>query len=97
VKNGKSRVVFISVIGFVFLYLLYATAQFGGGGSARRAESVRQIIDKALVQCYALEGSYPPDLSRVAEYGVVFDYDTYIYHYEWAGGNLKPFLSVIEK
>ncbi|MDR1664457.1 MAG: hypothetical protein LBR83_06025 [Clostridiales bacterium] len=94
-KSG--RIFFILVIGFVFMYLMYGMMQFGDGSEGRNVESIARIIDKALVQCYALEGSYPTDIAHVADYGVIFDDDKYIYHYEYSGGNLKPTVMVLLK
>jgi hypothetical protein len=94
-KNG--RLIYIAVIGFVFMYLMYAMAQYSGQSGERQADSIRRIIDKALVQCYALEGGYPADIDRVSQYGVVLDRSKYIFHYEWFGSNLRPKVLVMEK
>ncbi|MCL2707927.1 MAG: hypothetical protein FWF03_02295 [Defluviitaleaceae bacterium] len=90
------RVVYIAVIGFVFLYLIYAMARFGDQNAGRRVDSVQRIVEKALVQCYALEGSYPFELEQVEHYGVILDYNKYIFHYEWIAPNVKPIITVFE-
>lgn len=92
-----SRTVILFIIGFIFIYLIYSMTIFGGRYSEKQASSIEKIIDKALVQCYAMEGSYPGDIEYIEKYGVIFDNDKYIYHYEWYGGNLKPTVKVIKK
>ena len=94
-KNG--RVIYVAVIGFVFLYIIYAMMRYDDDSASRQAESVRKIIDKALIQCYALEGSYPLNLDQVEGYGVVLDNKRFFFYYEWFGSNMKPQVMVLEK
>ena len=72
-------------------------AQFGDGNSGRQADSIKRIIDRALVQCYALEGIYPSELDYVENYGVILDRDRYIYHYEYMTSNLRPLVMVFDR
>ncbi len=54
-------------------------------------DTVSRTIDKYMIQCYASEGSYPPDLEYLAEhYGLILDEDKYIYRYEIFASNIKP-------
>lgn len=92
-----SKTIVIILISSLFFYMIYSMMQFGDGQSDRQASSIEKIIDKALVQCYALEGGYPTDIEYVSKYGVIFDNDKYLYYYEWYGGNLKPNVIVVEK
>ena len=94
-KNG--RLIYILIIGFVVIYSISAMVRYGDSGAARQADSVRQMIDKALVQIYALEGSYPGSISHVENYGIILDFERYFYHYEWHGSNMKPTLIVVER
>lgn len=92
---GKlSIVLFLS---FIFVYMIYSTASFEKNYSERQISSIEQIIDRALVQCYALEGQYPVEVEQVEKYGVIFDRKKYFYFYEWYGGNIKPSIMVIKK
>ena len=94
-KSG--RAIYVIIIGFVFLYIIYAMVKYDDGSASRQADSVRKIIDKALVQCYALEGSYPLDIDHIEGYGVILDYKKFYFYYEWFGSNMKPQVMVLEK
>lgn len=64
----------------------------------QRTEAVRMAIEKAAVQCYALEGSYPADIAYLAEhYGIQLDEDRYYYHYHAFASNILPEIKVLEK
>jgi hypothetical protein len=93
----KGRIIFILLIGFLFIYIIYAMVGYSEGTTGRQAEGIQQIINKALVQCYALEGYYPATLDYIENYGVIFDPDKYIYFYEWFGANIKPNIIVLER
>ena len=54
-----------------------------------------QAMDRAVRQCYALEGAYPPDLQYLADnYGLLLHEDRYVYLYEAVGGNIPPIIKV---
>jgi len=81
---------------FVIFYTIFGMVVFTDKNADRRTDNIKKIIDKALVQCYALEGGYPMDIKYVAKYGVIFDDDKYVYHYEWIAVNVKPTVIVFE-
>lgn len=58
--------------------------------------SEQAIVDEALMQCYALEGSFPYDVKYLEKYGIVFDYQRYSYSYELSTAYKKPTLIVTE-
>jgi hypothetical protein len=61
-------------------------------------QTMEASIEKALIHCYAIEGSYPPSIDYLVEfYGVHLEEDRYIYHYEFIGSNIRPVVKVFEK
>ncbi len=53
--------------------------------------TLRRTIDKAIVNCYAIEGAYPENLEYIEEnYGVVIDRDKFRVIYEVLGPNVLP-------
>lgn len=58
-------------------------------------ENAQQTVTKYAIQCYASEGSYPPDLAYLEEnYGLILDREKYIYYYEIFGSNVLPIIDV---
>ena len=54
-------------------------------------KTLRTSIDKAIVNCYAIEGAYPESIEYIEEkYGVVIDRDKFIVIYEILGPNVLP-------
>lgn len=65
----------------------------------RSREAGREVaeaaIERAVMQCYALEGMYPPDLAYLQKnYGLILDQDQYVYLYEIVAGNIHPIIGV---
>ena len=66
-----------------FLLFLAAAAAFGAGSlgflnrtGQRTQETLRKAITRACVQCYAIEGRYPPSVEYLEEnYGIQIDHE----------------------
>lgn len=95
--SSSVREVILPVVLFAALILMV------WGGLNRLSQSTReeqlrsaqQAVRRAAVQCYALEGSYPPDLSYLEQhYGLMIDHERYIVHYQPLGSNLMPQIAV---
>jgi hypothetical protein len=90
-----SQIVFTLVISVVVISAFYGIMSIGRRNSETRGEKIKQVIDKALMQCYALEGSYPSDLRYLSKYGVLFDDSKYEYYYELTWVTYMPLVVVI--
>ena len=96
-----------AVRGNVFSVLLFALifAVFIGGvtqaSSANESESLRvarESIVRAIVSCYAIEGSYPETFEYIKEnYGVGIDEGKYAVHYEVFASNIMPDVTILKK
>ena len=62
-------------------------------------EGARVLADnlrRASVQCYALQGFYPPNVDYLEEnYSVTVDHTRYAVHYECFASNLMPDITVV--
>ncbi|MDO4540165.1 MAG: hypothetical protein Q4B48_03535 [Syntrophomonadaceae bacterium] len=70
-----------------------------GTQSKASEEGIRlteQAVIRAAVQCYALEGFYPQQLSYLKDhYGVSYNEDSYTVHYQYIASNLMPDITVL--
>lgn len=65
---------------------------------AQAAASVRQAVLDAAVQCYAVEGVYPPDLAYLEKnYGLQINHEKFIVTYDAFASNLLPDIAVLQK
>ena len=67
----------------------------------RRAEGAAQLetaLRRCAVSCYAAEGFYPPDVAYMqAHYGLRYDEESYVVHYQLTASNWMPDITVLEK
>lgn len=60
------------------------------------AETLRSAIARASVQCYAIEGRYPPSVQYLEEnYGIRIDRERFHVFYEGFASNIMPDITVI--
>lgn len=66
--------------------------------SAQNLQVMRSAIQKSIVNCYAIEGVYPPDVKYLEDhYGILIDHNKYIINYDLAGSNIMPSVQILEK
>ena len=100
----KTNPVLIGVLLVVCILLVYVVSAFMSldrffeATSGERLAAVEDAIRKAAVQCYALEGSYPPDIGYLEEhYGIQLNISRYDYFYDTFGSNIMPQIKVYAK
>ena len=55
-------------------------------------------IVRALIACYAAEGSYPAEISHLEKhYGVVIDHDRFFVNYEIFASNIRPSVTLVRR
>jgi len=87
--------ILVAVLAFILIVILTwrslgdleAQSRISGLDVARSAAA------RAVMQCYALEGAYPPQY-LVDNYGLLADLDKYVYQYEPVAGNIHPIIGV---
>ena len=94
-----ARYLIMPVLMMAAVYLLLVSA--GNVNERQLAENLNQLEDnihKAVLICYAIEGSYPATLDYVEQYyGLQIDHDRYDVFYEVFAQNIMPEITVIEK
>lgn len=95
-----------SLRGFAAAILIFAAAilvlQYGFGdvsnaNSMESLEITRTSVRRAIVNCYAMEGIYPPDIKYLENhYGLQINHKKYAVTYEPAGTNIMPSFQVQE-
>ena len=88
----------ISIIIFTVIAVLFYLAVDATGRSsiAREQESLQSAIARDIVQCYAIEGRYPPNLEYLEQhYGLTYDKKTFFIDYMPIAANLYPDVTIL--
>ncbi len=88
----------IIAFGILFVFFLFGIQSISLTTSEKRAESLKTAIYRSVVQCYAVEGSYPPSLTYLEEhYGLIYDTELFFVDYNPIGSNIMPDITIISK
>ncbi|MBQ8903740.1 MAG: hypothetical protein IJY73_05535 [Oscillospiraceae bacterium] len=81
--------------------IVWFTAAVDSAGSATRTgqlDAVRQSVESSITLCYSIEGAYPESLEYLTEnYGLNYDSDRYIIHYDCFAANIRPSVTIVER
>ena len=81
----------------VALLFTWAVEALGRDGGEQGRKNLEEGLRRAAVTCYALEGSYPPNVDYLKTYyGVQIDESRYSVFYEVFAENLMPEITVVE-
>lgn len=90
----------VSAAAFVAVMFLFLSGvrMIAGRAGQESTDTLKAGIARAAVQCYAIEGRYPPSVDYLIEnYGVQINYDRYQVFYSGFASNIMPDITVVEK
>ena len=80
----------------VLAAFLFSVRSVSGRTADEQLSVLENAIRRASVQCYAIEGRYPPSVDYLKEhYGIVVDETKYAVFYDGFASNLMPDITVI--
>ncbi len=81
----------------ILILFLTATSFITEGDDRQQREALQKAIDSSLLQCYCIEGRYPPNFDYLANnYGILYDKKKYRVDYTVFGTNMKPEIFIID-
>lgn len=91
----KSIIIPVFVFFFFIIILLKGIDYFHNVNQNQNLDLMEQAVRRATIQCYAVEGKYPSDLSYLEEnYGLVIDDDKFGVEYGCFASNIMPTIIV---
>ena len=88
-------VVFVLIISAILVFGIY---YIGNLGSEQGIKLTKEAAVRTAVQCYSIEGIYPPDVDYMEEnYKLRYDKSKYYIHYDAFASNIMPTIEVYEK
>ena len=99
--RGSKKFRHIPGLSIVFLALLlsiliYGVSYISEATVKEQQHSLETALQRSVIQCYAVEGTYPPSLDYIkTHYGLTYDEDTFFVDYTIVGSNLLPDITII--
>lgn len=87
---------FILFLGLI-AFLYFGASQTQAAANKENLKYLENAVQRATVQCYAIEGMYPPDIAYLEKnYGIIVDHKKYIIHYEVFASNILPDITILD-
>lgn len=82
----------------LFVFFLYMLGSISEDTLLRQEESLKVALNRGIVSCYCVDGTYPPSLDYLIEhYGLTYDENVFFVDYQAIGANIYPDVTVIRK
>ena len=101
-RGGKLNIL-VQIMSVLMLFaivtaIIVSMPSFRKSGGRIRADAIENTIKRYAIQCYAAEGSYPPNLDYLEKnYGLILDTEYYFYYYEAFSSNFVPDIAVYSR
>lgn len=93
----KGMIIPLSIFAAFLIFFLIGVHSVSSVTTQESVDILEDAVIRATVQCYAIEGMYPPDIEYLEDnYGLTFDRERFIIHYEVFAGNILPDITVID-
>ena len=89
-------IAFIVIFALILYFVLTGLSQASAASSTEGQRIAVNSITRAVINCYASEGMYPPSYEYLKEhYGLSVDENKYIIHYTIFAENIMPDITVL--
>ncbi len=96
--GGFYRLISIAIFTVIAVLFVMAVDYSGRSTIEKQKESLERAISRDIVQCYAIEGMYPPSLEYMQDhYGLTYDSESFFVDYQPVAANLYPAFTVIQR
>ena len=96
--DNKKKLVPLLLFAVILVFALSGVEDAAGSSGRLQFDLTERAIRRALADCYAIEGYYPPDLSYLYEnYHVRVDEEKYFVMYEIFAPNIMPSVRLFDK
>lgn len=97
-KKNKLKILTVLLIILFTYYFYYSVGNVQAAGEEEKFEMLSDAIKRTAVQCYTIEGFYPPSIEYLEDnYGLVVDHDKYVISYSIFASNIMPEVEVYLK
>ncbi len=88
----------ILLLVIVLVFFVAFADSFSRSNLEHEKQILQSALDRNITQCYALEGTYPYDLTYLEEhYGLTYNKEHFFIDYQFIGSNLRPNVTIIER
>ncbi|MCI9161642.1 MAG: hypothetical protein HFG59_00005 [Lachnospiraceae bacterium] len=98
--SSTSKNFMISIGCFALIVFLFTagTSLVSDKTDAQEIQTLEQAVNRGIVHCYSMEGSYPASLQYLKDhYGLTYDDERFFVDYQTLGSNIMPDVTIIDR
>ena len=97
-RNNRKIILPIVLFALILIIALYGVENASDSSGRLQYDVTVRAISRALADCYAIEGYYPPNMDYLYDnYNVRVDEDKYFVLYEIFAPNVSPTVKLIDR
>jgi len=97
-RNNRKIILPIVLFALILVFVLYGVENAADSSGRLQYDVTARAISRALADCYAIEGYYPPNMNYLYDnYNVRVDEDKYFVLYEIFAPNVSPTVKLIDR
>jgi len=87
---------YIGIFIIIAALFVFGLTYVSDSSISNQQESLENALHRDIIQCYSIEGMYPPSLDYIKEhYGLTYDESLFFVDYQPIGANIYPDVTVI--
>lgn len=95
---GTKNLIIMVLLLSILVFGIFSLNNISSSKEEEMTKNIEAAILSAAIQCYALEGSYPPDIVYLVQnYGLIVDERIYFVFYDIQGSNMMPNVAVYKR
>lgn len=95
-RTGAGYFLSVLVLLLVLFFFLAFSRSVAEKTGEEKLNALTEAVRRASIQCYAIEGRYPPSVEYLEDhYGISIDRDKYYVFYDGWASNIMPDITIL--
>jgi len=96
--NNKKRLFPLVLLTVILIFVIYGVRDASSNSEQLQYDMTMRAISRALADCYAIEGHYPPNIQYLFDnYRISVDEEKYLVIYDIFAPNISPTVRLIDR
>lgn len=97
-STSKNFMISIGCFALIVFLFTAGTSLVSDKTDAQEIQTLEQAVNRGIVHCYSMEGSYPASLQYLKDhYGLTYDDERFFVDYQTLGSNIMPDVTIIDR
>lgn len=96
--KNKFKILYVIIFIAILVFINFSIDKTDYKKEEEQLNALKDAVTRSVVQCYAIEGIYPPNINYLVEnYGLSVNEEKYVIYYSVFAENIMPEIEVFIK